>query len=380
MNEVPRFKQPREKNPFTKTALVLQGGGALGAYQAGVYQALSEAGYEPHWLAGISIGGINAAIIAGNPLKERLSRLEQFWEQVTSLVTPLLPDFGEFSHQIFNRASAAATALFGAPGFFSPRFPFTVMQPHGTPGALSFYDTAPLRSTLERLIDFDLVNNPRAIRLSLGAVNVRSGNFVYFDNADRILTVDHVMASAARPPGFPPVVIEGEQFWDGGLVSNTPLSYLFEKGPREDTLAFQVDLFSALGQLPRDIWEVGERCKDIAYSSRTRLNTDHFRQKHLLRRAVAAIYEHLPDDVKERAELEELRTLGEDHAVSIVHLIYRRKNYESHSKDYEFSRASMREHWQAGLDDTHRTLRNQLWLEPIAAEAGVRVFDLAGLD
>jgi NTE family protein len=380
MNELPAFKQTRKKNPFTKTALVLQGGGALGAYQAGVYQALSEAGYEPHWLAGISIGAINAAIIAGNPPKDRLPRLQQFWEQVTSPMLLAVPELGELGHQIFNRASATAAVLFGAPGFFRPRFPFALLQPQGAPGALSFYDTAPLRLTLEELIDFDLINNPRTIRLSLGAVNVRSANFVYFDNAKRTLTVDHVMASAARPPGFPPVPIEGEHFWDGGLVSNTPLSYLLEDGPSEDTLAFQVDLFSALGPMPRDIWEVGERCKDITYSSRTRLNTDHYRQKHRLRRAIADLYEHLPEDVKERPEIRTLYEQCEDHVVSIVHLIYRRKNYENHSKDYEFSRASMREHWRAGLDDTHRTLRHQLWLEPVAAELGVRVFDLAGAD
>jgi NTE family protein len=263
---------------------------------------------------------------------------------------------------------------------FRPRFPFTFLQPQGAPGALSFYDTAPLRATLGKLIDFDLINNPRAIRLSLGAVNIRSANFVYFDNSKRTLSVDHVMASAARPPGFPPVAIEGEYFWDGGLVSNTPLSYLLEDGPREDTLAFQVDLFSALGQMPRDIWEVSERCKDITYSSRTRLNTDHFRQKHRLRRAVAYLYEHLPDDIKERPEIKALYTECEHHVVSIVHLIYRRKNYENQFKDYEFSQASMREHWQAGLDDAHRTLRHQFWLEPVAAELGVRVSDVVGVD
>jgi NTE family protein len=380
MNELPAFRQQGEKNPFTKTALVLQGGGALGAYQAGVYQALSEAGYEPDWLAGISIGGINAAIIAGNAPSDRLPRLQRFWEQVTSPIPAPMPEFGEFSHQMFNRASAAVATLFGAPGFFRPRFPCAVLQPQGSPGALSFYDTAPLRSTLEDLIDFDRINDPRTVRLSLGAVNVRSGNFVYFDSAHRGLTVEHVMASAARPPGFPPVVIEGEYFWDGGLVSNTPLSYLLDEGPSESTLAFQVDLFSALGQMPRDLWEVGERCKDIAYSSRTRLNTDHFHQKHRLRRAIAELYDHLPSEAKERPDIKALNAQCEDHTVSIVHLIYRRKNYESHSKDYEFSRASMREHWQAGLDDTHRTLRHQLWLQPVAAELGVRIFDLAGAD
>jgi NTE family protein len=367
------------KSPFTKTALVLQGGGALGAYQAGVYEALSEAGYEPDWVAGISIGGINAAIIAGNKPGDRLLRLREFWRRITSMmVAQPMAEIGERGHQVFNRTSALISVLFGSPGFFKPRLPPAVLQPQGAPGALSFYDTAPLRDTLARLIDFDLINNGHAPRLSLGAVNVRTANFVYFDSAYRTITLDHVMASAALPPGFPPVEIEGEQFWDGGLVSNTPLFYVLEDGPKDDTLVFQVDLFSAVGPLPRDLFEVEERRKDISYSSRTRLNTDNFRHKHQLRRAIGDLYERLPADVKQRPDMQALRALGEDHAVSIVHLIYRRKNYEIDAKDYEFSRASMQEHWLAGVQDTHRTLRHQLWLRPLADDEGVRVFDLAG--
>ncbi len=368
------------KGLFTRTALVLQGGGALGAYQAGVYEALAKAGYEPHWLAGISIGGINAAIIAGNRPEDRLPRLKDFWQQITPLVSPALPELGEAGHQLFNRVSAAVTALFGLPGFFRPRFPPAWLRQRGAPGALSFYDTSPLRVTLERLVDFDFINSGNAPRLSLGAVNVRSGNFVYFDNSDREITVDHVMASAALPPGFPPVEIEGEHFWDGGLVSNTPLSYVLQGGLEEDTLIFQVDLFGAIGEMPRDLLEVEQRRKDINYSSRTRLNTDNYRQKHLLRRAIIDLYDRLPEATKRRREIQELRALGEDHAVSIVHLIYRRKNYESHTKDWEFSRESMRTHWRAGINDTHRTLRCQLWQQPLSDKEAVRVFDLARID
>jgi len=381
MNDRPTFKRRvAPKSPFARTVLVLQGGGALGAYQAGVYEALTEAGYEPHWVSGISIGGINAAIIVGNKPQCRLRHLKEFWQQITPLVTGPPPEFGEAGHKAFNRMSAAVTALFGAPGFFRPRFPPAFMQPPGAPGALSFYNTSPLRATLERLVDFDLINNGSVTRLSLGAVNVRSGNFVYFDNTKRKITLDHVMASAALPPAFPPVEIEGEYFWDGGLVSNTPLSYVLEEGPREDALVFQVDLFGASGEMPRNLLEVEQRRKDISYSSRTRLNTDNYRQKHLLRRAIADLYECLPGDMKQRPEIQALRTHGEDHAVSIVHLIYRRKNYENQSKDWEFSRVSMREHWQAGVNDTHRTLRHQSWLEPLADREGLRVFDLAHID
>lgn len=361
--------------PFARTALVLQGGGALGAYQAGAYQALSQSGYEPDWVAGISIGGINAAIIAGNEPKNRLQRLTTFWETVTSMVSQPIPEVGEFGHTLFNAASAATAAMFGLPGFFRPRWPPAPFMPQGAPGAISVYDTAPLRATLADLIDLDLINSDNGMRLSLGAVNVRSANFVYFDNAERRITLDHVMASAALPPGFPPIEIEGELFWDGGLVSNTPLSYLLDAGPKQDMLIFQVDLFSTSGPTPRDLLEVEERRKDITFSSRTRLNTDAFREKHQLRRAIVELCKRLPADERMHPEVSKLCALGEDHAVSIVHLIYRRKNYESQSKDYEFSRASMREHWQAGVHDTEHMLRDPQWLGPIAAEDGVRVFD-----
>ena len=343
MSERRKFER---RDGFGRTALVLQGGGALGAYQAGVYEVLSEAGYEPNWIAGISIGGINAAIIVGNKPEDRLPHLKEFWRWITPPFMAPPPEMGEAGHQNFNRISALAAALFGVPGFFTPRFPPAFMQPQGAPGALSFYDTSPLRATLERLIDFDLINSDSAPRLSLGAVNIRSANFVFFDNTERRITSNHVMASAALPPAFPPIEIEGEHFWDGGIVSNTPLSYVLGEGPKEDTLVFQVDLFGARGEMPRDLPEVEQRRKDISYSSRTRLNTDNYHQKHLLRRAIADLYEHLPSDVKQRPEMQKLRAYGEDHAVSIVHLIYRRKNYEYHSKDWEFSRASMREHWQ----------------------------------
>jgi NTE family protein len=381
MNEQSTFKAGRRvKSPFARTALVLQGGGALGAYQGGVYEALSDAGYEPDWVSGISIGGINAAIVAGNKPDDRLNQLKGFWQQITPFVVPPSPATGQVDRQIFNRISAAVTALFGLPGFFGPRFPPALMQWPGAPGALSFYDTSPLRATLEHFIDFGIINDGSGTRLSLGAVNVRSANFVYFDNTERKITLDHVMASAALPPAFPPIEIEGEYFWDGGLVSNTPLSYVLKEGPREDTLVFQVDLFGARGQMPGDLLEIEQRRKDISYSSRTRLNTDNYREKHLLRRVIADLYEHLPRDVRQRPEIQALRQRGEDHKVSIVHLIYRRKNYENQSKDWEFSRASMREHWKAGVDDTHRTLRYESWQEPLADKEGIRIFDLGRVD
>ncbi len=364
------------RGPYAQTALVFQGGGALGAYQAGVYQALAEAGCAPDWLSGISIGAINAAIIAGNEPDMRLPRLRQFWKQSTSSFRWPALDFGDDMRRLFNYTSAISSLLSGQAGFFQPRFIPPFLQPHGTSGALSVYDTSPLRTTLEALVDFDRINSGKT-RLSLGAVNIRLGNFVYFDNTECKITPAHVMASAALPPAFPPIEIEGEFYWDGGLVSNTPLVHVLDTGLTHDTLVFQVDLFSARGNVPGDLIEAEERKKHIVYSSRTRLNTDNFREKHALRQAIVELFEQLPPPLKQNEKIRKLRDLGDDHAVAVVHLIYRRASYEGQATDYEFSRASMDEHWQTGLDDGRRTLRRPRWLERWEGVGGVRVFDLA---
>src|SRR6202163_4289490 len=247
-----------------KVALVLQGGGALGAYQAGVYEALSTSQYLPDWVAGISIGAINAAIIAGNAPTKRVERLKVFWEGITA-PSSLWPVLSSAITGENRRTSSLNSLVFGQPGFFAPRP--TVRWLFGvTP--TSYYDTSALKDTLERLVDFDRIN-AREIRFSIGAVNVRTGNFTYFDNAQMTIRPEHVMASGALPPGFPAVEIDGECYWDGGLVSNTPLQYVVESIPRRSRLTFQVDLFHAQGRLPTDLEEVGEREKDIRYSSRT---------------------------------------------------------------------------------------------------------------
>ena len=364
------------RGPYAQTALVFQGGGALGAYQAGVYQSLMEHGCEPDWLSGISIGAINSAIIAGNEPDMRLPRLREFWEQSTSSFRWPALDLGDDVRRLFNQTSAVSSLLTGQPGFFTPRFIPPFLQPHGASGALSVYDTDPLRKTLEALVDFDRINAGKT-RLSLGAVNIRLGNFVYFDSTECRITPDHVMASAALPPGFPPIQIDGEFYWDGGLVSNTPLVHVLDTGLAKDTLVFQVDLFNARGEMPGDLIEAEERKKHIVFSSRTRLNTDNFREKHALRHAIATLFERLPPAVKQDEEIRKLRDLGNDQAVAIVHLIYRRANYEGQTTDYEFSRASMSEHWQAGLNDGRRTLERPLWLDRWEGDGGVRVFDLA---
>jgi NTE family protein len=371
----------RPRPPFECIALVLQGGGALGAYQAGVYEALAEADLHPDWISGISIGAINGALIAGNAPQERVDKLRAFWERVTD--KPCF-DWGERSlwvksdavRQWLNQMSACFALAGGASGFFTPRFPMPWLQPPGTPAATSFYDTSRLKQTLEELVDFERINSQR-LRFSVGAVNVRSGNFVYFDTATHAIGPEHIMASAALPPGFPAVEIEGEHYWDGGLVSNTPLQWIADSRPHFDTLAFQVDLWNARGELPFSIADVATRQKEIQYSSRTRAGTDSFKHIQRLRGALADLFEKLPDALRNGPEARLLQPLGDHKVYNIVHLIYRAKNYEGQSKDYDFSRASMEEHWRAGYRDAIRTLRHPEVLERPAHHEGVFTFDLS---
>jgi NTE family protein len=360
------------------SVLVLQGGGALGSYQAGVFEALHATEFCPDWVAGISIGAINAALIAGNPAKRRVERLREFWELASSsLLTPQL-FVSEALRPWFTELSAGCIAAFGVPGFFTPRLPPPMLQPPGAPGATSFYDTTPLRSTLERLVDFDLINHQHGVRLSLGATHVTTGNFCYFDSLYQRIGPEHVMASGALPPGFPPVEIGGELYWDGGLVSNTPLQYVIDQEKRRDLLVFQVDLFRARGEAPRTLMDVAEREKDIRFSSRTRLNTDMALTVH---RAKALVKELIAEAAPERhadPRVQELECLAQENGVTVVHLIFRAEHYNSSSKDYEFSRATMLEHWGAGVADVERSLKHRAWIHRQRPEFGVAVFDLGG--
>jgi NTE family protein len=367
--------------PFERVALVLQGGGALGAYQAGVYEALAEGGISPNWIAGVSIGAINAAIIAGNPPNTRVDRLREFWMQITSYAPWPAVDQARFdvmtdhSRNLFNFASANLALTHGARGFFSPRLISPFFQPSGTIAATSFYDTGELRRTLERLVDFDRLNS-ETTRVSVGAVNVRTGNFVYFDTTTHAIGPQHVMASGALPPALPAVEIEGEHYWDGGLVSNTPLQWVLDCEDSRDTLAFQVDLWNCRGDFPRDMAEVLTREKEILYSSRTRAGTDESERIQRLKYAVAGLLEKLPDDLRNTPEAKLLSTTADRAVYNIVHLIYRAKNHECHSKDYEFSRLSMEEHWRAGYFDAQHAMRHRGVLERPKGHEGVVTFDL----
>lgn len=360
-------------------ALVLQGGGALGAYQAGAYAALDAAGYHPDWIAGISIGAINAAIIAGNPPDLRVARLRDFWETVSANL-PMTFDIAEAAWAPFHHASAATTLMQGAPGFFKPRFPPPWTWPQHT-ATMSFYDTAPLRETLERLVDFDLLNRgepgPGRPRISVGAVNIQTGNFAYFDNARQRIAPEHIMASGALPPGLPPVEIDGQYYWDGGLVSNTPLEYVLDVAAPGHLLAFQVDLFSAEGPLPDDLLEAGEREKDIRYSSRTRLNTDTAKRLRRARLAVERLLAKLPAELADDPDAMYLRHIAPPGSLTIAHLIYRSKHTGTYAKDYEFSRLSVEEHWSAGVRDVEATLADPGWASRPVGGDEIRIFDLA---
>jgi NTE family protein len=368
-------KQPWRPEGCDRIALVLQGGGALGAYQAGVYQALHEAGIEPDWVSGVSIGAINSAIIAGNPPRKRLAQLREFWHRITDRkIWHYTPD-GDVFRKARNATSNWMTVVQGQPGFFTPRNPNPWLSLTGAQTATSYYDTAPLKETLLDLVDFGLIND-QSIRFSVGAVNVLSGNFLYFDNANELIEPEHIMASGALPPALPMVKIGTDYFWDGGIVSNTPLQHLLEHEDRLNTLVFQVDLFSARGDLPRDIQDVMGRHKDIMYSSRTRYNTDVYRRIHNWKTRLAHALKKIPDaqcSDEDRRLRDELDNLPE---IAILQLIYQQKAYEGHAKDHEFSATSMREHWQSGYEDTKRTLKRKEWLTMPPEGAGIVVHDV----
>ncbi|MGO9236096.1 MAG: patatin-like phospholipase family protein [Methylocella sp.] len=368
--------------PFERIALVLQGGGALGAYQAGVYQALAEANLHPDWVAGISIGAINSALVAGNPPEKRVERLREFWETVSAAPAPVFTYMRsmeikqEWIHTWINQIHALGNLFGGAPGFFKPRFPPPVPLIPEDVISLSYYDVAPLKATLERLVDFDLINSG-VTRFSVGAVNVKTGNFVHFDNTTHDICVEHVIASGSLPPGFPAIEIQGEHYWDGGLVSNTPLQWVLSTKPRQDTLAFQIDLWNARGHLPRTLIEAEVRQKEIRFSSRTRAATDDFKRSQLLRRAVHHLLQQIPDELRQLPQANLLAGEADEKVYNIINLIYHSRNYEGSSKDYEFSRRTMEEHWESGYNDAVRTLRHKEVLQRPQNLDGVFTFDLA---
>jgi NTE family protein len=367
-----RFAVPKHE----QSVLVLQGGGALGAYQAGVYEGMAERGFAPNWVTGVSIGAVNAALIVGNVPERRLERLRAFWDQVSSAVPLVAPAYLDPLRLALNRVSAMATTTFGVPGFFVPRVPPPYLSPDGTPEALSIYDTTPLRGTLEELVDFDLINQ-KAVRLSVGSVDVHTGNSVYFDSQRQAIGPEHIMASGALPPGLPPIVIDGNHYWDGGIVSNSPLWYVLDDAPGLNALITQVDLFSARGPVPQNLDQVLERSKDIQYSSKTRFNTTRVQELDGVRAAMTRLLDKLPPRLRQDPDYLLLAPLCQRRQhVTIIHLINRRTAYSSSDKDYRFSRAQMLQLWEAGLDDVRRSCAHPQWRSATETVHGIRTFDL----
>ena len=368
---------------YDVVALVLQGGGALGAYQAASMRACTKpASGRTGWRASRSArstppsspGRPNPSAWIACASSGKRSAPRRSNGRRTEGLPRALP-FAVDLRSAHNIVAAMRALSMGQSGFFKPRFPPPFLSMFSGDAATSFYDTAPLRDTLERLVDFDRLNSGD-VRVSVGAVNIRCGNLVYFDTAQRRLRAEHFMASGALPPGFPAVEIDGEYYWDGGMVSNTPLSRVLSSEPRRDTLTFQVDLWPAKGRLPYDLMEVASRQKDIQYSSRTRAITNHMMQMQKMRQALQQVMEKLPKAARNDPDIKAIADLACHRAYNIVHLIYQSKAFEGHSKDFEFGLDAMREHWQSGLEDIRRTLADPRRLDRPAPELGFVTHDV----
>ncbi|HSX20106.1 MAG TPA: patatin-like phospholipase family protein [Gammaproteobacteria bacterium] len=358
---MPKNSLPSAK--FDEVVYLLQGGGALGAFQVGAYQALDEDGYAPDWIVGISIGSINAAIIAGNPHKVRMEKLYQFWNAITHKIDPRWTLSGSHDHnliQAYNLCSSLGTLSFGQQNFFNVRGINPWLIKHATPDQISFYDTSVLKETLAEVVDFTYLNKAH-IRLSLGAVNVQSGKLTFFDNTKQKLTAAHIMASCALPPGFPAVKIGKEYYWDGGLYSNTPLICVINDLPHKNRLCFLVDLFDSTGLLPKTLDDVLERAKDINYAGHLDIMLDYYDLHLLLQTQIATCIDHLPDAVKSNKYIKQLAKLGDAHNVHITKIVYKANPHDLHSKDYEFSNFSAKRRFVDGYMHTKKLLADPDW-------------------
>ena len=341
-----------------QVVLVFQGGGALGAYQAGVYQALHEAGIEPDWIIGTSIGAINASLIAGNPPTERLSRLKEFWERMAH--TAVWSTLAAWP-QMCQALSYWNTLARGIPGFFEPNVK-ALWGTHVHLGAdkAGYYSTAPLEKTLSELVDFSLVNQCKP-RLTVGAAHVRTSQMKYFDSRDMELGLKHVMASGALPPAFPAVRIDGELYWDGGILSNTPTEVIFEDNPRRDSLIFAVHMWNPIGPEPETMWEVMHRQKDIQYSSRVASHITRQLQAHRLRHVIKELLAYIPKDVRDSDDVRELAGWGCLTRMHVVRLLAPRLANEDHTKDVDFSPGGIRKRWEAGYESTLQAIALKPW-------------------
>jgi NTE family protein len=363
----------QERAVKEQVVLVLQGGGALGAYQAGVYQALMEGGIEPDWVIGTSIGAINGAIIAGNAPQNRIARLHEFWSGVgrQSPVDQLWP-----AAMFGNVLANMSTVLSGIPGFFRPNpqaiwgptFPLGIEQ-------ASYYSTDPLRETLGRLVDFDYLNAGH-VRFSVGAVNVRTSEMRYFDSATMPLAPSHVMASGALPPAFPAVTIDGESYWDGGIYSNTPIEVVLDDVPRRNSLIFSVNVWQPAGEHPTTIQQVMARQKDIQFASRGKSHVARQAQIHRLRHVVRELALRLPAEQRGDPVVQDLAEYGCGTLMHVVRLLSPRLDGEDHTKDIDFTRIGIESRWKAGHDHAREVLARKPWQGTVDTLAGVVIHEI----
>jgi NTE family protein len=365
-------------------ALVLQGGGALGAYQAGVFQAIHEANIEVSWVCGTSIGAVNGALIVGNPAERRVERLREFWETITTPQVSFLniPWFSCLSltenpqtRYWANKMSILTTMMQGTPGFFSAR-PFPpINSPAEDPSQVSYYDISPLKATLAKLVDFDLINS-RPMRLSVGATNVRTGASIYFNSNERPLSISHILASASLPPGLAPTKVDGEYYWDGAVVSNTPMQHVIDNRQRDSALIFQVDLWDPNGKVPLDIPSAFLRATEIHSASRVNISIEQYKKMEKYRHALCRFFDRLPEQYQNDPDAKFLEQEARVKAATIVQLKYQSRKYEVSGKTFEFSRPAMEEHWQSGYEDTKVALGEPAVFDtPNVAEA-LRIFDV----
>lgn len=377
-------KPVRRSLPYDGVPLVFQGGGALGAYQAGVFQGIHEANIEVSWICGTSIGAVNGALIVGNPPEQRVEKLREFWEAITKpqVAFPNIPWLPALSlsaqpHTRYwaNKISTFATMMQGAPGFFSAR-PFPpIISPAESPSLVSYYDISPLRTTLAKLVDFELINN-KSTRLSVGAVNVRTGASTYFSSNEHPISMLHILASASLPPGFAPTEINGEYYWDGAVASNTPMQHVIDTRQRDSALIFQVDLWDPNGEVPLDIPSAFLRATEIHSASRVNISLEQYKKMEKFRNALCSFFDRLPTQYQNDPDAKFLEKEARVKAATIVQLKYQSKKYEGSDKTFEFSRSAMEEHWQAGYEDTKLALAEPAVLEPPSNAEALRIFDV----
>lgn len=369
-----KFQGNFDRKTLGQVVLVFQGGGALGAYQAGVYEAMQEVGLEPDWVIGTSIGAINASLIAGSPPGRRLVQLQEFWRRIEQ------GPFHRMAAETWGVGSLGTSALTmatGVKGFFQPNLRALV----GTKTALGaesagYYSTAPLARTLADLIDPAYLNAGKP-RLTVGAANVQSGEMHYFDSRKAPLTIRHVMASGALPPAFPAIRIDGELYWDGGILSNTPIEAVFDDNPRRNGLVFTVQIWNPTGPEPDSLWKVMSRQKDLQYSSRDSSHIARQKQIHRLRHVIAEMAERLPPDMQSDPEIRELMSYGCLTRMHVVRLLAPPLAGEDHSKDIDFSPEGIGARWAAGYADTARVLAQAPWTHPCDPIEGFILHDVS---